>query len=151
MEAEKRLNDKTIYKDVTFNKNIIQNLTEKSNGIFQSLNRRGFISERQFKYFQFDFKNSCNLGKLYFLPKIYKRLLKVPGSSVTSNCGIPTEKVSELSDNQLQAIMRKGCLILRIRVILLIKFGERVLYLIMLFWLQLLLLRYTLASITMLD
>ena len=111
MEAEKRLNDKTIYKDVTFNKNIIQNLTEKSNGIFESLNRRGFIGERQFKYFQFDFKNSCNLGKLYFLPKIYKRLLKVPGSSVTSNCGITTVKVSELSDNQLQAIMRKGCLI----------------------------------------
>ena len=33
MEAEKQLSEKTIYKDVTFNKNIIPNLTEKSNKI----------------------------------------------------------------------------------------------------------------------
>ena len=33
MEAEKKLNDKAIYKDVTFNKNNIPNLTEKSNKI----------------------------------------------------------------------------------------------------------------------
>ena len=70
MEAEKQLSDKTIYKDVTFNKNIIPNLTEKSNKIFGNLKRRGFISEKQLKCFRFDFKNSCNLGKLYFLPKI---------------------------------------------------------------------------------
>ena len=37
MEAEKQLSDKTIYKDVTFNKNIIPNLTEKSNTIFENL------------------------------------------------------------------------------------------------------------------
>ena len=37
MEAEKQLSDKTIYKDVTFNKNIIPNLTEKSNKIFENL------------------------------------------------------------------------------------------------------------------
>ena len=58
MEAEKQLSDKTIYKDVTFNKNIIQNLTEKSNKIFENLKGRGFSSEKQLKYFRFDFKNS---------------------------------------------------------------------------------------------
>ena len=108
MEAEKQLSDKTIYKDVTFNKNIIPNLTEKSNKIFENLKRRGFISEKQLKYFRFDFKNSCNLGKLYFLPKIHKRLSNVPGRPVISNCGTPTEKVSEFLDNHLQPIMRKG-------------------------------------------
>ena len=38
-----------------------------------------------------------------------------------SNCGTPTEKVSEFLDNHLQPIMRKGFLILRILLILLIK------------------------------
>ena len=53
MEAEKQLRDKTIYKDVTFNKNIIPNLTEKSNRIFENLKHRGFISEKQLKHFRF--------------------------------------------------------------------------------------------------
>ena len=88
--------------------NIILNLTEKSDKIFENLKRRGFISEKQLKYFRFDFKNSCNLGKLYFLPKIHKRLSNVPGRPVVSNCGTPTEKVSEFLDNHLQPIMRKG-------------------------------------------
>ena len=46
MEAEKRISDKAIDKDVTFNKNIIPNLTEKSNTIFEKLKRRDFISEK---------------------------------------------------------------------------------------------------------
>ena len=71
METEKQLSDKTIYKDVTFNKNIILNLTEKSNKIFENLKHRGFISQKHLKYFQFDFKNSGNLGELDFLPKIH--------------------------------------------------------------------------------
>ena len=47
------------------------------------------------------------MGKLYFLPKIHKRLSNVPGTPVTINCGIPTEKISEFLDNQLQPTMRK--------------------------------------------
>ena len=46
MEAEKRVSDKAIDKDVTFNKNIIPNLTEKSNTIFEKLKRRDFITEK---------------------------------------------------------------------------------------------------------
>ena len=47
IEAEKQLSDKTIYNDITFNKNIIPNLTEKSNEIFENLKGRGFICEKQ--------------------------------------------------------------------------------------------------------
>ena len=47
MEAEKQLSHKTIYNDVPFNKNIIPNLTEKSNKLFEKLKRRGFITEKQ--------------------------------------------------------------------------------------------------------
>ena len=59
------------------------------------------------KYFRFDFKKPCNFGKLYFLPKIHKRIFNVPGRPVISNCGTPTEKVSEFLDSHLQSIMRK--------------------------------------------
>ena len=52
MEAEKQLSDKTVNKDVT----IIPNLTENRNKIFKNLKGRDFISEKQLKYFRFDFK-----------------------------------------------------------------------------------------------
>ena len=101
MEAEKQLNDSKVYKNISDSKDLIPKLTEKSNKIFESLKRRGFINEKQLKYFCFDFKKACNLGKLYLLPKIHKRMLSVPGRLVISNCGTPTEKVSELLDSHL--------------------------------------------------
>ena len=45
---------------------------------------------------------------MYLLPKIHKRLYDVPGTPVISNCGTPTEKVSEFVDNQLKPVMREG-------------------------------------------
>ena len=42
------------------------------------------------------------------LPKIHKRLHDVPGRPVISNCGTPTEKVSEFLDNQPKPPMREG-------------------------------------------
>ena len=108
MEAEKQLNDKAVYKDVNFDKDLIPNLTGKSNRLFESLKRRQLITEIEFKYFRFEFKKTYNLGKLYLLPKIHKRLSNVPGRPVFSNCGVPTEKVSEFLDSHMQPIMRKG-------------------------------------------
>ena len=58
------------------------------------------------KYFVYDYKNS-NLGKLYFLRKIRKRLSNVPGSPVKSNCGTPTEKASEFLDYNLKPLMQR--------------------------------------------
>ena len=46
-----------------------------------------------------------NFGTLYLLPKIHKRLFDVPGRSVISNCGTPTEKYSELLDHHLKKVM----------------------------------------------
>ena len=91
MEAEKQLNDKAVYKDVNFDKDLIPNLTSKSNRLFESLKQRQLITEKEFKYFRFEFKKTCNLGKLYLLSKIHKRLSNVPGRPVISNCGAPTE------------------------------------------------------------
>ena len=45
---------------------------------------------------------------MYLLPKIHKRLFDVPGRPVISNCGTPTEKVSEFLDHLLQPVMKGG-------------------------------------------
>ena len=58
------------------------------------------------EYFTYNFKKVTNLRKLYFLPKVHKRLSAVPGRPVTSNCGTPTEKVSEYLDYILKPIMQ---------------------------------------------
>ena len=91
MESEKQLNDKAVYKDVNYNKDLIPNLTSESNRLFESLKQRQLITGKEFKYFRFEFKKTCNLGKLYLLPKIHKRLSNLPGRPVISNCGAPTE------------------------------------------------------------
>ena len=44
-------------------------------------------------------------SKLYFLPKIHKRLHNVPGRPVILNCGTPTEKCSEFLDYHLKPLM----------------------------------------------
>ena len=108
MEAEKQLNNKAVYKDVNFDKDLIPNLTGKNYRLFESLKCRQLITEKEFKYFRFEFKKTCNLGKLYLLPKIHKRLSNVPGRPVISNYGAPTQKVSEFLDNHMQTIMIKG-------------------------------------------
>ena len=72
------------------------------------MKRRQLITEKEFKYFRFEFKSTCNLGKLYLLPKIHKQLSNVPGRSVISNYGAPTQKVSEFVDSHMQPIMRKS-------------------------------------------
>ena len=43
---------------------------------------------------------------MYLLPKIHTRLYSVPGRPVISNCGTPTEKMSEFSDQHLQPVMK---------------------------------------------
>ena len=73
--------------------------------MFKKLLVKKCISPKECKYFLYNFKKSTNLGKLYFLPKIHKRLYDAPGHSVISNCGTPTEKMSEYLDYNLKPIM----------------------------------------------
>ena len=61
-----------------------------------------------YRYFSYDFKNATSLGKMYLLPKIHKRLQDVLGRPVISNCGTPTEKVSEFLDYYLKPVMQAG-------------------------------------------
>ena len=106
-EAEKQLKDQSVYKDVDFAE-ILQDLAETSSKMFRSLKTKGKIDENQLKYFTCEYKKTCNLGKLYLLPKIHKSLHGVPGRPVISNCGTPTEKILEFLDTQLKPIMQKS-------------------------------------------
>ena len=107
-EAEKQLKDQNVYKDVDFTEKILQDLEESSNKMLRSLKTKGKIDEKQLKYFTYEYKKTCNLGKLYLLPKIHKRMDDVSGRPVISNCGTPTEKISEFLDTQLKPIMQKS-------------------------------------------
>ena len=76
--------------------------------MFQSLKTKGKIDEKELIYFTYEYKKTCNLRKLYLLPKIHKRLYDVSGRPIISNCDTPTEKISEFLDTQLKPIMQKS-------------------------------------------
>ena len=67
-----------------------------------SLKHRRLITEKFFKYFRFKFKKTCNLGKIYLLPKIHKRLSEVTGRPVVLNWWVLTENVSEFLDSHIR-------------------------------------------------
>ena len=108
LEAEKQVSGPSVYRDLSNSENILTKLSEVSNKMFSSLRRKSFITEKQLKYFIFEYKKPTNFGKLYLLPKIHKRLFDFPGRSVISNCGTPTEKCSQFLDNHLKNVMQKG-------------------------------------------
>ena len=106
-EALKQLKDENVYKKVNFKDQNLSELVDKSNHFFKGLKTKGCITDKNLKYFTYQYKKACNLGKLYLLPKIHKRLSEVPGRPVISNCGAPTEKVSEFLDFHLKSIMQE--------------------------------------------
>ena len=93
---------------VAFKDKILSQLVDCSKRFLKNLEMKGHITEKELKYFSYEFKKSCNLGKLYLLPKIHKSLDNVPGRPVISNCSTPTEKVSELLDHHLKPVMQGG-------------------------------------------
>ena len=108
-EGEKQLSDKATYCDVNrFGEKELAVIVSESNEIFRQLGNRKVISEKELKYFSYQFKSTSCLGKMYMLPKIHKRYSDVPGRPVISNCGTPTEKVSEFFDYHLKPVMQSG-------------------------------------------
>ena len=107
-EAEKQLSDKNVYQEVQFQKQMLSNLVDTSNKFFRGLKTKRFIAEKELKYFTYEYKKTCNFGKMYLSPKIHKRLSDLPGRPVILNCGMPTEKVSEFLDYQLKPVMQNG-------------------------------------------
>ena len=107
LEAKKQFNEPRIYQDVNDNENILPKLSEVNNKMFSSLRMKGFMKEKQLKYFTCKYKKAANFGKLYLLPKFHKRLFDVPVKLVISNSGTPTEKCSVFLDHHLKNVMQK--------------------------------------------
>ena len=76
------------------------------NKLSENPKNNGEITEE--KYFTIDFKKATNLDELYLLNTIHKRLSEVLGRPVISNCGTPTENVSEFLDSELISVLQKG-------------------------------------------
>ena len=82
LEAEKQLSDTNVYESVDFKEKLLKDLVESSSNIILNLKRKGLISQKELKYFTYEFKKSTNLGKIYLLSKIHKRLSDVGGKAV---------------------------------------------------------------------
>ena len=83
-EAEKQLKDQNMYRKADLKDKTLSQLVDCSKRFFRNLKMKGHITEKELSY---EFKKSCNLGKLYLLPK------NVPGRPVISNCSTPTENL----------------------------------------------------------
>ena len=108
LEDEKQFSDTTVYKRVDFNENLLTDLVDSSNYMFLNLKQKGLISQKELKYFTYEFKKPTNLKKFYLLPKMYKGLSDAPGRPVISNWGMPIEKAFEFVDFHLKPIMENG-------------------------------------------
>ena len=64
--------------------------------------KEGYINEKNGRYL---LNPRPRLGRFYLLPKIHKRLEKVPGRPVISNCGTATERISEFLDFYIQPLV----------------------------------------------
>ena len=93
---------------LSFTKTFLLVLVERSSKIFKCLCNRKLISEKELYYFTCSSTKATNLGVLYLLPKIHKRLSSVPGIPVISNCGTPTGKVSEYLNHILERVMEES-------------------------------------------
>ena len=81
-EVEKQLSDSNTYKEVKLPEKEQVKLVEKSNSMFEGLKKKTLITEKK--------KHCFNVGKLYLLHKIHKRLSNMSGHPVISSCGTPT-------------------------------------------------------------
>ena len=70
-----------MYRKVAFDDKIISQLVDCSNRFFENFKMKGHITEKELRYLVM----SCNLGKLYLLPKIHKSLKNVSGRPVIFN------------------------------------------------------------------
>ena len=100
-DAEKQLRDENISQDVNSSDRQIR--VDKSNKMFKNLKSQGKITEKEVKYFRYEYQKGTSLGKMYLLPKIY-----VPGKPVISNCGTTTAKISEFLNFHLKPVMQSN-------------------------------------------
>ena len=100
-EANGQLEDDSIYDEIT--NDPLPALKEVIDSSLRKIKSRMEIPSETLDFFQV--KNP-KLGRFYLLPKIHKRLYKVPGRPVISNSGYYTENISSFVDFHLQPLMK---------------------------------------------
>ena len=71
-EGYKQLSDTSTYVEVKkYNYKLLSQLTEKSNKFLKRLYNNMLISEKELKYFSYNFKNTSCVSKMCLLPKIH--------------------------------------------------------------------------------
>ena len=100
-EAYKQLSEMAVYERV--GENPFDKLCKEVDRKLIELKETGIISEENRRYLK---RKDNGVGRFYLLPKIHKRLISVRGRPVVSNCGTPTERISEFVDFYLQPIVK---------------------------------------------
>ena len=72
IEAEKQLHDKKVYQEASNSENKLPKLAEMSNKMFSSLEKRGYITEKQLKFFPMNIEKPQNLVNFISFPKSIK-------------------------------------------------------------------------------
>ena len=88
MVAYRQLNDKEVYERVPNNPSVFANSLTKS---LQKIRLRGDLSKDTVDYFLVKYPK---FARLYWLPKIHKKLHDESGRPVISNCSYYTENIS---------------------------------------------------------
>ena len=105
-EPENQFIDSNTYKEVKEQKEQVK-LVAKSNSMFEGLKKKRITTEKKKNYFKLNFEKPTNIGKLYLLPNIHKRLSNLLGHPVILSSATLTENVSEFLDHHLQPAMNK--------------------------------------------
>ena len=101
-EAYKQLEDKDVYEEFPNDSSIVINTIVRA---LEKIRIRGDLPDDTLNYF---LVKDPKFARLYFLPKIHKRLHNVPERTVISNCGFYTENISSFLDHLLQPIAHKA-------------------------------------------
>ena len=80
----------------------------KSNSIFEKLKKQAVITEKEKYHRNLRLKKAANVGKLYLLSWIHKRLCNLAARFIILNYGTPTKKVTKFLDHRLQPVMKEG-------------------------------------------
>ena len=101
-EEYKQLENKDVYEKVQNDSRILINTVMRA---LEKIRIRGDLPDDTLNYF---LVKDPKFARLYFLPKIHKRLHNVPERTVISNCGFYTENISSFLDHLLQPIAHKA-------------------------------------------
>ena len=66
--------DKNIYQDVNFSDRTLRDQVDKSNKIFRSLKSQGKVTEKELKYFTYEYQKATNLDSSSESSRIFRYL-----------------------------------------------------------------------------